>query len=53
MNSSYRATMETPYSIVNNNDNGVNEIINIYQPVKSPSEVARAIKIQRKELAFG
>ncbi len=53
MNSSYRAAMETPYSIVNNNDNGVNEIINIYQPVKSPSEVARAIKIQRKELAFG
>jgi len=53
MNSSYRATMETPYSIVNNNDNGVNEIINIYQQVKSPSEVARAIKIQRKELAFG
>lgn len=34
-----------------NNSNST-ETINIYQPVKSPAEVAKAIRLQRKELAF-
>lgn len=40
-------------SIVNNNDNGIVQNITITQPVKSPSETARAIRRAGRELAFG
>lgn len=40
-------------SIVNNNDNGIVQNITITQPVKSPSEIARAIRRAGRELAFG
>ncbi|MBE1302941.1 phage tail tape measure protein [Clostridium botulinum] len=38
---------------INNNDNGVTQINNIYQPVKSPSETARALKRVGRDLALG
>ncbi|WP_147576271.1 phage tail protein [Clostridium celatum] len=39
-------------SVTNNNDNGVTQNININQPVKSPSEIAREIRKVGRELAF-
>lgn len=39
-------------SVTNNNDNGVTQNININQPVKSPSEVARQIRKVGRELVF-
>jgi len=39
--------------ITNNNDNGVVQEINIYQPVKSPVEMMREAKRIGKELAYG
>ncbi|MCW6061441.1 phage tail tape measure protein [Clostridium sporogenes] len=38
---------------INNNDNGVTQINNIYQPVKSPAETARALKKVGRDLALG
>ena len=38
--------------ITNNNDNGVKQEINIYQPVKSPLEMMREAKRTAKELAY-
>ncbi|WP_261775515.1 phage tail tape measure protein [Clostridium botulinum] len=38
---------------INNNDNGVTQINNIYQPVKSPAETARALKRVGRDLALG
>ncbi|WP_434305896.1 phage tail tape measure protein [Clostridium botulinum] len=38
---------------INNNDNGVTQINNFNQPVKSPSETARALKRVGRDLAFG
>lgn len=40
-------------AITNNNDNGVVQEINIYQPVKSPVEMMREAKRIGKELAYG
>jgi phage-related protein len=40
-------------NITNNNENGVTQNITITQPVKSPSETARAIRRAGRELAFG
>ena len=38
--------------VTNNNDNGVKQEINIYQPVKSPLEMMREAKRTAKELAY-
>ncbi|NFK78256.1 phage tail tape measure protein [Clostridium botulinum] len=38
---------------INNNDNRVTQINNFNQPVKSPSETARALKRVGRDLAFG
>ena len=38
--------------VTNNNDNGVKQEINIYQPVKSPLEMMRETKRTAKELAY-
>lgn len=43
----------TNNSTVTNNDNGVTQNININQPVKSPSETARALKRVGRDLALG
>jgi phage-related protein len=40
-------------NVINNNENGITQNITITQPVKSPSETARAIKRAGRELAFG
>lgn len=40
-------------NVVNNNDNGITQNITITQPVKSPSETARAIRRAGRELAIG
>lgn len=53
MNSSYRAAMEVPYSIVNNNDNGVTQNVTIVNPERTPSENARALKKVGRDLVFG
>lgn len=53
MNSSYRAAMEAPYSIVNNNDNGVTQNVTIVNPERTPSENARALKKVGRDLVFG
>lgn len=38
--------------VTNNNDNGVRQEINIYQPVKSPLEMMREAKRTAKEMAY-
>ncbi len=38
---------------ITNNDNGVTQINNFNQPVKSPSETARALKRVGRDLALG
>ncbi|MDO5061855.1 MAG: phage tail tape measure protein [Peptostreptococcaceae bacterium] len=40
-------------TITNNNDNGVQQTVNFYQPVKSAIENAREMKRAAKELAYG
>ncbi len=49
----YKAGLGSGGTVVHNNDKGVSQTINIYQPVKSPAETSRAIKRTGRALANG